>query len=105
MELKKHEGLAGFMSLEKDLILRAMEDLKGIDPALAARGVEATERRRQDLQLQISELEQEWRNTLDKVRQDSIQFLNEDEVQEYKHRLTTLQQELDFKTKELEKVN
>lgn len=46
MELKKYEGLAGFMQLEKDLILQAMEDAKGIDPGLAARGVEKSELRR-----------------------------------------------------------
>ncbi len=46
MELKKNEGLSGFMQLEKDLILQAMEDAKGIDPGLAARGVEKSEQRR-----------------------------------------------------------
>ena len=40
MELKKFEGTAGFLQLEKDLILRAMEDSKNVDPGLAARGVE-----------------------------------------------------------------
>ena len=46
MELKKFEGMAGFMQLEKDLILRAMEDSKSLDPGLAARGVEQAESRR-----------------------------------------------------------
>jgi hypothetical protein len=49
MELKKYEGLAGFMQLEKDLILQAMEDAKGIDPGLAARGVEKAEARRNQI--------------------------------------------------------
>ena len=40
MELKKYEGLAYFMELEKELILRAMADSKNIDPAIAARGVD-----------------------------------------------------------------
>jgi hypothetical protein len=33
MEIKKFEGIAGFMQLEKDMILQAMSDAKGIDPA------------------------------------------------------------------------
>lgn len=44
MELKKYEGTADFMKLEKDLILQAMEDSKNIDAALAARGVEESEK-------------------------------------------------------------
>jgi hypothetical protein len=39
MELKKYEGLVQFMELEKDLITQAMEDARGVDPALAARGL------------------------------------------------------------------
>ena len=46
MELKKFEGLAGFMQLEKDLILRAIEDAKGVDPSMAARGLEQAELRK-----------------------------------------------------------
>jgi len=45
MELKKYEGLVAFMGLEKDLIFKAMEDAKGIDPGLAARGIEMAESR------------------------------------------------------------
>jgi len=39
MELKKYEGLVQFMELEKELITQAMEDARGVDPALAARGL------------------------------------------------------------------
>jgi len=60
MELKKYEGMASFMQLEKDLILQAMEDAKGIDPGLAARGVEKSELRRNQIELEIEELQKEW---------------------------------------------
>jgi chromosome segregation ATPase len=104
MELKKYEGLASFLTLEKDLILRAMEDQKGIDPALAARGVEQTEQRRQELQREITKLSQTYTQVLEQVRQDSHRHLNEDEVQELKHRLTQLTSELTFKQSELQRV-
>lgn len=39
MELKKYEGLVNFMEQEKDLITKAMEDARGVDPGLAARGL------------------------------------------------------------------
>jgi len=39
MELKKYEGLVSYMELEKDLITQAMEDARGVDPALASRGL------------------------------------------------------------------
>ena len=45
MELKKYEGLVGFMGMEKDMIRKAMEDAEGVDPALAARGLDAAESR------------------------------------------------------------
>lgn len=54
LELKKNEGEAGFMQLEKDLILQAMEDSKKIDPALAARGVEQAEIKRQKMESEIA---------------------------------------------------
>ena len=54
MELKKFEGVSSFLTLEKDLILRAMEDSKNIDPALAARGVEQAEARRQQIEDEIA---------------------------------------------------
>lgn len=40
MELKKFEGVASFLKHEKDLILRAMEDSKQVDPGFAAQGVQ-----------------------------------------------------------------
>jgi hypothetical protein len=43
MELKKYEGISNFMTLEKELILRAMEDAKCVDPGLAARGLDESD--------------------------------------------------------------
>ena len=53
MELKKFEGIAGFLNLEKELILRAMNDSKNIDPALAARGVQEADSRRNQIEQEI----------------------------------------------------
>lgn len=36
LELKKFEGLAKFMDLERDLILKAQMEAKGVDPVLSA---------------------------------------------------------------------
>ena len=60
MELKKYEGLVAFMGMEKDLIFKAIEDAKGVDPGLAARGVEAAEHRMTALEERIDELKGDW---------------------------------------------
>lgn len=60
MELKKFEGIAGFMNTEKELILRAMEDAKCIDPGLAARGLDESDRRRIAMEQEIARLQKEW---------------------------------------------
>jgi hypothetical protein len=105
MELKKFEGTAGFLQLEKDLILRAMEDSKNVDPGLAARGVEQAESRRTQIESEIEILQSEWKQQLELVRQESERVLGEDEVKEFKTRIAVLLQELDVKNIEIQRVN
>jgi len=68
MELKKFEGISGFLGLEKELILRAMEDSKSVDPALAARGVEEADSRRLQIESEVQVLQEEWSSVLENVR-------------------------------------
>lgn len=60
MEIKKYEGLVNFMSTEKNLILRSLQDARNLDPGLAARGLDMAERRMAELENTISGLKNEW---------------------------------------------
>lgn len=104
MELKKFEGISGFLGLEKELILRAMEDSKSVDPALAARGVEEADSRRLQIENEVTVLQEEWASVLENVRQESLRVLNEDEYKEFRTRIATLQLELEAKTAEINRV-
>lgn len=68
MELKRYEGLVNFMGQEKDLILRALADARGVDPGLAARGIDMAESRLTALEDRIEELKGEWASQLEEVR-------------------------------------
>ncbi len=78
-----------------------MEDSKKIDPALAARGVEQAELKRQKMEQEIVQLKQEWQGQLEQVRQESERVLKEDEVKEFKTRVAVLVQELEQKNTEI----
>ena len=97
MELKKYEGISNFMTLEKELILRAMEDAKCVDPGLAARGLDESDQRRLAMEQEISRLQKEWQTQLDLVRQESDRVLGDDEVKEFKTRIAVLSEELESK--------
>jgi hypothetical protein len=56
MEIKKYDGIVQFMELEKDLITKAMEDARGVDPGLAARGLHNAEQRMTGMDDNIREL-------------------------------------------------
>ncbi len=104
MELKKYEGLVAFMGLEKELIMRAIEDAKGVDPGLAARGLDAAEQRMEALEERIDQLKDEWLAQLEEVRQEAERVLSEDEVREFKTRIQILSSELESKNAEIEQV-
>ena len=46
LELMKYEGLAKFMDLERDLILKAQMEAKGIDPVISGQDIEEADARR-----------------------------------------------------------
>ena len=45
LEVKKFEGLHKFMDLERDLILKAQADAKGLNPAVTSQDIEEAEAR------------------------------------------------------------
>ena len=45
LEVKKFEGLHKFMDLERDLILKAQADAKGLNPAVTSQDIEQAEAR------------------------------------------------------------
>ena len=45
LEIKKFEGLHKFMSMERDLILKAQADAKVLNPAISGQNIELAEER------------------------------------------------------------
>ncbi len=92
------------MDLERDMILQAQQDAEGFDPAVSTQNVSASEARRQMLEEEISEMQQEWHEKLTEVRQQAASELNEVEIREFQTRINILQRELDDKNREIEQV-
>ena len=92
------------MDLERDMILQAQQDAEGFDPAVSTQNVSASEARRQMLEEEISEMQQEWHEKLTEVRQSAASELNEVEIREFQTRINILQRELDDKNREIEQV-
>ena len=104
LELKKYEGLAKFMDLERDLILKAQADAKGMNPAITSQDIEEAEERREMLENEIAAMTQEWQEKLSSVRDEAEKVLNEVEIKEFQTRIAVLMKELDDKNKEIETV-
>ena len=83
LELKKYEGLAKFMDLERDLILKAQADAKGMNPAITSQDIEEAEERREMLENEIAAMTQEWQEKLSSVRDEAEKVLNEVEIKEF----------------------
>ncbi len=49
-ETMKYEGMVRFMNKERDMIQRAINDAKGVDPTLTGQDFDAANRRRETLE-------------------------------------------------------
>ena len=104
LELKKYEGLAKFMDLERDLILKAQSDAQGLNPAITSQDIDDAEARQQVLEEEIAAMTQEWQEKLTGVRDQAEKVLNEVEIKEFQTRIAVLMKELDDKNREIEVV-
>ena len=59
LEVKKYEGLHKFMDMERDLIMKAVKDAGGENPAYNF-DVNVAEARQQELEAQIMDITQSW---------------------------------------------
>ena len=56
LELKKYEGLAKFMDLERDLILKAQQDAAGMNPAITSQDIDEAESKQEMLENEIASM-------------------------------------------------
>ena len=83
LELKKYEGLAKFMDLERDLILKAQQDAAGMNPAITSQDIEEAENKQEYLENEIATMTQDWQDKLTQVRDQAEKVLNEVEIKEF----------------------
>ena len=90
LEVKKYEGLHRFMDLERDLIMKAQADARGLNPAISSQDIEQAEYRQQELEGQIMEITEAWQQKLREVREEAEQHLNQTEIKEFQTRIAIL---------------
>lgn len=83
LEVKKFEGLHKFMDLEREMILKAQEDARGLNPAISSQDLQEAEQRQEELEGEIHQITREWEEKLLEVREESERTLNANELKEF----------------------
>jgi hypothetical protein len=102
LETKKYEHQLEFLIAEREMILKAQLEGKGVDPAVQVKDIHEAEERRVQLDEEINSLNRQWMNTVEKIKDQTERELSENEVKEFRSRLAILREELNDKNKQIE---